>query len=137
VSERPDRMLPGPPGLNGEFYERAAATGRLHLQRCDTCGQWRHPPRILCPSCGSDSWSWQPSSGEGSVFSWTITHQAVDPAFADELPYAVVVVEMAEGPRLIGNLVGLAPHDLRLDLPVRVVLDRRSGTVALVDFTTR
>jgi hypothetical protein len=130
-------MLPGPPGLNGEFYERAASSGVLHLQRCDACAVWRHPPRLLCAACGSDRWSWQPSSGNGRVFSWTITHQAFDPAFAGELPYAVLVVEMEEGPRLVGNLVGLPPASLELDLPVRVVLDKRSDTIALLDFAPR
>jgi uncharacterized OB-fold protein len=130
-------MLPAPPGLNGEWYERAAATGRLHLQRCDACGTWRHPPRVLCPSCGSDAASFQPVSGRGTVFSWTVTHQAVDPAFAGHLPYAVLVVELEEGPRVVGNLVGMDPADLTLDLPVEVVLDRRSDTVALVDFRPR
>jgi len=60
-----------------------------------------------------------------------------DPAFADELPYAVVVVELDEGPRIVGNLVGIAPDELRIDQPVRVVLDRRSDVVALVDFGPR
>ena len=63
---------------------------------------------------------WQPAAGTGRVFTWTVTHRAVDPAFADELPYAIVVVELDEGPRVVGNVVGIAPDELRLDLPVRV-----------------
>ena len=134
---RPDRMLPGGQGLGAEFYERAAATGTVHLQRCDECDTWRHPPRILCAACGSDEWTWQPTAGLGRVFTWTITHRATDPAFAEHLPYVVLVVELDEGPRLVGNLVGIAPSDLTLDLPVRVVLDHRSASVALVDFAPR
>lgn len=130
-----DRIISGADGLGAEFYERAAATGVLHLQRCDACDAWRHPPRILCAACGSADWSWQPSAGRGRVYTWTITHRPIDPAFAEHLPYAVLVVELDEGPRVVGNLVKLAPRELRLDLPVRVVLDRRSDTVALVDFT--
>ncbi len=130
-----DRILPGSNGLGAEFYERAAATGVLHLQRCDTCVTWRHPPRILCAVCGSADWSWQPTAGRGRVFTWTVTHRPTDPAFAEHLPYAVLVVELEEGPRVVGNLVNLAPSELRLDLGVRVVLDRRSESVALVDFT--
>ncbi len=130
----PDRMLPAADGLGAEFYAQAAATGVLHLQRCDGCGTWRHPPRILCAACGSAEWSWQASGGRGRVFTWTVTHRPVDPAFAAALPYAIVVVELDEGPRVVGNLLELAPSELRLDLPVRVVLDHRSDTVALVDF---
>ena len=134
MSARPDRLLPSPPGINGEFYERAATTGVLHLQRCTDCEAWRHPPRLMCAACGSERWTWAPVSGRGRVFTWTTTHRAVDPAFADELPYAVLVVELEEGPRVVGNLVDLAPEALTLDLAVRVVLDVRSPSIALVDF---
>jgi uncharacterized OB-fold protein len=129
-----DRIVPGANGLGAEFYGQAAATGVVHLQRCDACATWRHPPRILCAVCGSEAWSWQPISGRGRVFTWTITHRATDPAFAEHMPYAIVVVEMEEGPRLVGNLLELAPSELRVDLPVHVVLDHRSDAVALLDF---
>ena len=132
--ERPDRILPGGDGLGAEFYARAAETGVLHLQRCDQCATWRHPPRVLCAVCGSAAWSWQRTVGRGRVFTWTITHRPTDPAFAGHLPYAVVVVALDEGPRVVGNLVDIEPDELRLDLPVRVVLDHRSDAVALVDF---
>ncbi len=135
TSARPDRMLPAPDGLGAEFYARAAATDVLHLQRCSDCDTWRHPPRVLCAACGSGAWTWQPTSGQGRVFTWTITHRATDPAFAEELPYAVLVVALDVGPRVVGNLIGLDPAELRLDLPVQVVLDHRSDSVALVDFT--
>ena len=127
--------MPGAVGLDAEFYETAARTGRLHLQRCDDCSTWRHPPRIICAACGSDAWTWHPVAGTGRVFTWTVTHRPTDPAFANYVPYAVVVVELDEGPRVVGNLVGLRPDQLRLDLAVEVVLDIRSGAVALMDFT--
>jgi uncharacterized OB-fold protein len=66
------------------------------------------------------------------VFSWTVTHQQLDPAF--DVPYAVVVVELDEGPRLVGNLRGLAPAELALDLPVEAELEPVSEQVALVHF---
>ena len=131
---KPERMLPGVDGLGGEFYARAARTGQLHLQRCDSCARWRHPPRILCGACGSDEWSWQPVSGRGRLFTWTVTHRATDPAFAEHVPYVVAVVELEEGPRVVGNIFGVDPPTLVLDGPVRVVLDRRSDAIALIDF---
>jgi uncharacterized OB-fold protein len=119
--------------LNAEFYAHCAA-GALHFQRCVTCGAWRHPPRYRCAACGSPQWSWERSTGRGRVFSWAITHRAIDPAYADELPYAVVVVELEEGPRLVGNLRGIAPSDLALDLPVEVEIERISDTIGLTHF---
>src|SRR6185503_12439612 len=86
------RFTPNPDGLTAEFYGHLAA-GTLALQRCDACHVWRRPPRILCGQCGSSSWQWTPTSGRGCVYTWTVTHQMLVPPFADDLPYAVVVVE--------------------------------------------
>jgi uncharacterized OB-fold protein len=126
-----DRLLPSTEGLNGEFYAFLAA-GELRLQRCGACGTWRHPPRIRCAHCGSRDVNWEPASGHGHVFSWTVTHRAVDPAFTP--PYAILVVELEEGPRLVGNLRGLEPSELVLDLPVVVEIEHASDAVGLLWF---
>ena len=117
--------------MTAEWY-RHLAGGELRFQRCGACGAWRHPPRLLCASCGSDEWAWERSSGRGRVFSWTVTHRAIDPAFTP--PYAILVVELAEGPRLVGNLRGLEPSELALDLPVVVEIEHASDTVGLLWF---
>jgi uncharacterized OB-fold protein len=127
------RLVPHPVGLNAEFYAHCAA-GELRFQRCGACGTWRHPPRYRCGACGSGDWSWERSTGRGRVFSWTVTHQALDPAYGDELPYAVVVVELDEGPRLVGNLRGLAPADLELGRAVEVEFEPVADAIALTHF---
>ena len=132
--ERPGRVMPATDGLNGEFYARAATTARLHLQRCSDCSTWRHPPRFRCARCGSSAWTWEPSSGRGRVFTWTVTHRPIDPAFVNELPYAVLVVELDEGPRVVGNLLGLEPAGLTLELPVVVEIEVVGPGVAFVHF---
>ncbi|MDQ1508829.1 MAG: uncharacterized protein QOG50_673 [Actinomycetota bacterium] len=124
-------MLPDPIGLNAELYAHWAR-GELRIQRCRDCNTWRHPPRYLCATCGSARFTWDLAAGRGKVFSWTITHRAVDPAF--EPPYAIVVVELAEGPRLVGSLTDLEPAELVLDLDVVVELEPVSDTIALVSF---
>ena len=111
------RMLPNPMGPSAELYA-FWARGELRLQRC--------------AACGSDAVTWDLASGRARVFSWTITHRAVDPAFVP--PYAIVVAELEEGPRLVGSLAGIANDELRLDLPVVVVLEPASDAVALVTF---
>ena len=131
------KLIPQPDGLNAEFYAHCAA-GELRFQRCTACATWRHPPRARCGACGSDGWEWALASGRGRVFSWTITHRPIDPGFADEVPYAVVVAEMEEGPRLIGNLRGgLTPDDLELDLPIEVVFEPVADGIALTHFARR
>ncbi|MEI8337215.1 MAG: OB-fold domain-containing protein [Actinomycetes bacterium] len=132
-----DRMLPNPSGLNADFYRIAAETGTINIQRCSDCSVYRHPPRFRCAECGSDAWSWSPTSMRGVVWSWTITHRAIDPAFTEQLPYAVVVVEMEEGVRVVGNLRSIEISELRIGLPVSVALDKRSEALALIDFTPR
>jgi len=131
MTDRPPRILPTPVGPSAELY-RYWAKGELRLQRCAACGAWRPPPRHRCAACGSAEVTWDLASGRARVFTWTITHRAVDPAY--EPPYAIVVAELQEGPRLVGMLDGITNDDLRLDLPVIVALEPVSDTVALVSF---
>lgn len=130
------KPMPKPEGLNAEFY-RECASGRLCFQRCDECGSWRHLPRYLCASCGSAAFSWTESSGRGRIFSWTVTHQAAHPAFSADTPFAIVVVEMEEGVRLVSDLPGVAPDSLALDLPVEVYLESLSSEIGLPHFRLR
>ena len=129
----PPKMVPDPDGRNADFY-RHAATGTLHVQRCVDCAQSYHPPRYLCAECGSRDLAFVPASGHGRVFSWTVTHRPVDPAWAAELPYATVVVALEEGVRVVGALRGAAPDVLRLDLKVRVEVEPVNDVFARIHF---
>ena len=88
----------------------------------------------MCASCGSDAWEWVESSGRGEVYSWTITHQATLPNFAEDVPYAVVVVELEEGVRMVSSVRGIALEDLSLGLPVRVEFEQISDDMAVPVF---
>jgi len=125
------RLIPAPIGPNAEFYA-FLARGELRLQRCSACGGWRHPPRHRCAACGSAAATWERASGRGRVYSWTVTHRPVDPAFTP--PYAVVVAELEEGPRLVGNLAGMEPGELAIDLPIVVDIEAVSEAVGLIWF---
>jgi uncharacterized OB-fold protein len=130
------RITPSPEGLTAEFYAHLAG-GELRLQCCDACGRWRHPPRVLCGACSADRWSWQEVCGRGAVYTWTVTHQALVPPFADDLPYAVVVVELDEGPRLVTAVRGADARALRLGLAVELRTVRVSDTIGLHYFVPR
>jgi hypothetical protein len=134
MSDRPPKIIPDPDGLNADFYRHLAA-GTLCLRHCDACGLMHHPPRYLCASCGSDNVGWAPASGRGRIFSWTVTHRPVDPGWAPDLPWATVVVEMEEGPRLVGAWRGADPEVLRLDLPVRAEIEKENDQFALLYFS--
>lgn len=128
-----NKPLPRGEGYHGEFYE-FCRQHELRFQQCSDCGSWRHMPRECCNRCGSFDWSWQRSGGTGVVFSWTIIHRALHPGFADELPYAAVVVELDEGVRLVSSVVGIAADELRIGLPVEVVFDDVSPDTTLHKF---
>lgn len=107
--------------LSSEYWS-GVERGELVLQRCSRCGKIRHYPRVLCDVCYSFEVAPVVSGGEGSVHSWTVAHHAYDPAFADEVPYVLVTVDMQEGVRAIGRLTGTA--DLAIGLPVRIGFER-------------
>ncbi len=105
-----------------EFWERCQS-GRLHFQRCSACHVWRHLPRYMCARCGSPEFTWEPSSGKGTLFSWTVTHQALHPAFAADLPFVAAVVELEEGVRMATRLVDWDPEHVALDMPVELTFE--------------
>jgi uncharacterized OB-fold protein len=115
-------------------YFEAAREGRLVLRRCGECGLLRYPPGAGCPWCGSGGWSWQAVSGRGTVFSYEIVVQAIQPGFRDWAPYPVVVVELDEqrgvpapddGLRLVTNLVAVDGGEFRPEAEARVAIGAR------------
>jgi uncharacterized OB-fold protein len=106
-------------------------TGELRVQRCAACGALRHPPRPMCARCHSLDVEWAPVSGRGTVFSYVVTHQPVHPALADRVPFATVLVELEEGPRLTSNLVDVPPGEITIGMPVEVVFERLDDEVTL------
>ena len=116
------------------FYE-GARKHELRMQRCRGCGTLRFPARALCSECLSADADWVPVSGRGEIYSFNIMHQVYHPGFAAEVPYAVVLVKLAEGPKMISNLVGIDVHAVRVGMPVRVVFEPLSDDVTLPKFT--
>jgi hypothetical protein len=93
-----------------------------------------HPPLPVCPACGSTGWSWQPASGRGKVFSYTIVHQAAHPDFADRIPYIAALVELEEGPRMVADILDVAPEDVSIGMPVRVRFVEVAARIKLPQF---
>ena len=106
---------------------------RLLLQQCTACAMWRFPPRPRCPSCRSDQFAWNPASGRGLIASYTICHPPVLPAYADRVPYNVIVVELAEGPFIVSNLLDAAPA---VDMAVDVTFVDVDADLTLPQFRT-
>src|SRR5215470_17114691 len=92
----------------------ALARHELVLQRCRACGTTRFPPRAVWPACLSSDVEWRRAGGRGVVYSFTVTHQNQAPGFREELPYVLAVVELAEGVRMMTNVVGCPPDQVRI-----------------------
>ncbi|RCG24856.1 hypothetical protein DTL70_11075 [Streptomyces diacarni] len=109
------------PAVNRDnaFWFEAAREHRLVIQRCASCGALRHPPGPCCPECSSLWWDTVESGGRGHLYSYVVNHHPRHPAFT--YPLLVAVVELAEGTRLIANLDGVAPEEVRVGMPL--VLD--------------
>jgi uncharacterized protein len=96
----------------------AADEGRLVAQRCAACGRLRHPPRPMCPECGSLEVEVAELSGRGVVYSYALLHHPQHPAFV--YPVLAVLIDLEEGIRVVSNLVGIEPDEIRIGLPVQV-----------------
>lgn len=131
--DRPAKPVPDVTPELAPFFA-AAKRRELRVQRCRGCNELRFPPRERCSSCWSKETEWVKVSGRGEVWSFNVMHQVYHPAFADEVPYAVVLVKLAEGPKILSNLLGVSPADIHIGMPVQAVFEDVSDEVTLAKF---
>jgi uncharacterized OB-fold protein len=106
---------------NAGFWE-GVGRHQLLIQRCTDCGTLRHPWLPGCNACGGLGWDTVEASGEGTVYSYVVMHHPPFPAFSP--PYAVGLIELAEGVRIVSNVVGVPYDKVRIGLPVRLEFRR-------------
>lgn len=102
------------------------------LPLCGACDTTFLYPRLCCPSCGSRDVRLVPASGRGTVASFVVNHRP-PPGFEADGPYVIALVDLAEGPRMMGGVLGIDPSELEVDQPVRVVFEER-GDRRVVQF---
>jgi uncharacterized OB-fold protein len=111
------------PSEDSQPFWAAAKKHELSLQRCGTCGSFRFPPAPVCPECTALGGEWAKLKGRGKIFSFVVFHRAFHKSFEKDVPYAVALVELEEGPRLVINIVGVTPDQIRCDMPVELVFE--------------
>ncbi|MDR6974757.1 putative OB-fold protein [Streptomyces sp. 3330] len=126
-------MLTPVTDADGAPFWRYAAQGELRVQACADCGEPRFPPRPCCPHCRSFASEWRLTSGRGRIWSYVVPHPPLLPDYAALAPYNVILVELAEAPRIrmVGNLVSgpgapidsVSPDRVRIGARVQVVFD--------------
>ena len=115
-------------------YWEALARHELYFQQCIDCGTKRFPPRAVCPKCLSSATAWVRASGRATVYSFTVTHQNQAPGFRESLPYVLAVVQLDEGPRMMTNIVGCAPDQVRIGMTVEIEYEDVAPEITLAKF---
>ena len=123
MTDAPFRVLPALDDTN-RFFWTSGEDGQLRFLRCQSCGYYLHPPLPRCPSCGGREITPEAVSGRGEVYSVTVNHQSWD---GGTEPYAIVLVAFPEQAdlRLTTNIVGCAPDDVHIGMPVQVAFEQR------------
>jgi uncharacterized protein len=121
-----DRATPAPvPGPLTAPYWDACRRGELALQRCAGCGRFVHFPEPVCPFCGGVELPYEKVGGRGIVHTSTVVHRAFLPGFTP--PYALAWIDLEEGARVFGDVVGCEPERVRIGLPVEVCFTELPG----------
>ncbi|MFF8906580.1 Zn-ribbon domain-containing OB-fold protein [Streptomyces olivaceoviridis] len=115
----PRHDVPEPDALTRPYWE-AAARGRLLVRRCGACGRAHHYPREFCPYCWSEEVAWEEASGRATLYTWSAVHRNDLPPFTGRVPYLAAVVDLAEGPRMMTELVDCPQDGPRAGMPLEV-----------------
>lgn len=135
IAVRPQAATPPlyVPDPGAQPFWAAAAEGRLLIQECPGCGRRQFYPRPLCLDCGGSP-GWLEASGNGTVYTFTVIRQNGDPGFAGVLPYVVAMIDLAEGPRMMGNVIGCPVDDVSVGMAVRAVAVTVAPSMAIVQW---
>jgi uncharacterized OB-fold protein len=128
-----NRPLPQPTAETAEYWT-AAKSGRLVIQRCTACARHQFYPRPFCTACLSDELEWVEASGCGQIYTYTICHIPANPAMAEQVPYAMAVVDLPEGVRMLTQIVDSDLGQVCIGAAVQVVFESVSDDITLPQF---
>ena len=124
ISSEEAKKKPAPsPDADSAVLWRGLRDGVLLLQHCDDCHHVQYYQQGMCRQCGSDNLTHRAASGRGKVHSFSVVHRAPGPAFKEDVPYAVLLVDLEEGPRMISTYIGGQPGDVSFDMDVVLVCE--------------
>jgi uncharacterized OB-fold protein len=123
----PPKPPPVPTAVSSEFWKQAQA-GRLVAQFCTRCESYQHYPKPVCGRCWGSELEWRPLAGTGKVYTFTLVHRGPSKEFSDT-PYAVGLVDLDEGVRMMGGLSAPTLDELHIGDPVRVKFEARGDAM--------
>ena len=125
--------LPAPDHETQPFWD-AAREGRLLIKHCDACAKYHFYPRPFCPHCWNETVEWVEASGRATLYTWSVVHRNDLPPFGERVPYVAAVVDLAEGPRMMTNIVDCEFDALEIGMQLEALFDPISDEVTIVQF---
>ena len=126
-----DKPAKPTPTMDDEIYPfwQGTKQHKLLVQKCKNCGA-QYFAASYCIECDvgftspwAENMEWVEASGKGKVFTFTIVHRVYNPAFKDDVPHNIAIIELDEGPLMFGNIVECKNEDIKVGMPVEVVFD--------------
>ena len=96
-------------------YNDALKQDRLLGLKCRTCGVIIVPPKMVCRACNSNDLEVIELQGKGKIRTYTTVNVAAE-GREEEVPYVIVMVELVEGPWIMGNLDGIDPAGITMEI---------------------
>jgi uncharacterized OB-fold protein len=128
-----ERLIPIPDSDSAVYWE-AAHRHEFLLQRCGSCEKFRFYPRSHCPYCFSGSFEWRQPLGRGTVYSYTIIHKTPAPGFRDKVPYVLALIDLAEGVRMMTNIIECEPETVEIGMSVEIAFEDINDAISLPQF---
>ena len=122
------------PSQESQPYWDGLREQKLMMPRCDDCKSYWFPPSLLCPRCNSANWTWTQDERPRPHLQLRRLSPRLSSGFAQEVPYAVAVIELDEGPRMYSNVIGVAPDKLACDMKVEVAYEPITDAITLPKF---
>ncbi len=133
MSEAVTKPVPIPDSISAPFFD-GARQGRLMLQCCAACGKWSFPVRERCPHCFAAKLEWRQASGRGTLYTFAIMHQVMNPGFAGAVPYNIAQIDLEEGVRMTSNVVGIPNNALKIGMKLEAIFEDVGQDVSLPKF---
>lgn len=115
-------------------YWDGCKSHKLLFPKCRPCNKPFFFPDKFCPTCLSEDIEWITASGKGTIHTFSVVRRAPSGAFAENAPYVVAIIDLAEGPRMMSNVIGISSDDVRVGMPVEVVFEDITEEITLPKF---
>lgn len=133
MNEHAGKFFPQPTKETAPYWE-GCHNHELLIQACQDCGHHQFYPRLMCTNCSSSRVEWIAASGQGKVKSFTIMHRAITKAYRAEAPYVIALIELAEGPTMMSNVVQCDVEKVEIGMEVEVVFEDWSDEISIPKF---